>query len=67
MKKNKNNDSKDSDIQPASFSAEEAEERTIQMLNVYADFVEECLAIPLVKGRKTDISIPATVARGTPI
>ncbi len=35
-------------------TAEEAEERTIQMLNVYADFVEECLAIPLVKGRKTD-------------
>ncbi len=35
-------------------TAEEAEERTIQMLNVYADFVEECLAIPLVKGQKTD-------------
>ncbi len=35
-------------------TAEEAEERTIQMLNVYADFCEEVLAIPMVKGRKTD-------------
>ena len=35
-------------------TAEEAEERTIQMLNIYADFCEEVLAIPLVKGRKTD-------------
>ena len=35
-------------------TAEEAEERTIQMLNVYADFCEEFLAIPVVKGRKTD-------------
>lgn len=35
-------------------TAEEAEERTIQMLNVYADFCEEILAIPLVKGQKTD-------------
>ncbi|MBR5046922.1 MAG: proline--tRNA ligase [Eubacterium sp.] len=35
-------------------TGQEAEERTIQMLNVYADFVEECLAIPLVKGQKTD-------------
>ncbi len=33
---------------------EEAEERTIQMLNVYADFCEQVLAIPVVKGRKTD-------------
>lgn len=33
---------------------EEAEERTIQMLNVYADFCEQILAIPVVKGRKTD-------------
>ena len=33
---------------------EEAEERTIQMLNVYADFCENVLAIPVVKGRKTD-------------
>ena len=35
-------------------TAEEAEERTRQMLNVYADFCEEVLAIPLVKGKKTD-------------
>lgn len=35
-------------------TAEEAEERTKLMLKVYADFVEEVLAIPLVKGKKTD-------------
>jgi prolyl-tRNA synthetase len=35
-------------------TAEEAEERTIQMLNLYADFCEDVLAIPMVKGRKTD-------------
>ena len=33
---------------------EEAEERTIQMLNLYAQFAEEVLAIPVIKGRKTD-------------
>ena len=33
---------------------EEAEERTQQMLNVYADFLAEDMAIPTVKGRKTD-------------
>lgn len=33
---------------------EEAEERTIQMLNLYADFCEEMLAIPVIKGKKTD-------------
>ena len=33
---------------------EEAEERTIQMLNLYADFCESVLAIPVIKGRKTD-------------
>ena len=38
----------------AHATAEEAEERTIQMLNVYAKFCEEYLAIPVVKGRKTD-------------
>lgn len=38
----------------AHATAEEAEERTLQMLNVYADFCEEVLAIPVVKGRKTD-------------
>lgn len=34
--------------------ADEAQERTEQMLNVYADFCENVLAIPMVKGRKTD-------------
>lgn len=38
----------------AHATAEEAEERTQQMLNVYADFCEEMLAIPVIKGRKTD-------------
>ena len=38
----------------AHATAEEAEERTIQMLNVYASFCEEVLAIPVIKGRKTD-------------
>ncbi len=38
----------------AHATAEEAEERTIQMLNVYADFCNEVLAIPLLKGKKTD-------------
>lgn len=38
----------------AHATAEEAEERTIQMLNVYADFCNEVLAIPLIKGKKTD-------------
>ena len=33
---------------------EEAEERTIQMLNLYANFCEQVLAIPVIKGRKTD-------------
>ena len=38
----------------AHATAEEAEERTIQMLNVYAKFCEDVLAIPVIKGRKTD-------------
>lgn len=38
----------------AHATAEDAEARTVQMLNVYADFVEEFLAIPVIKGRKTD-------------
>ncbi len=38
----------------AHATAEEAQERTIQMLNVYADFCEEELAIPVIKGQKTD-------------
>ena len=38
----------------AHATAEDAEARTIQMLNVYADFCEKYLAIPMVKGQKTD-------------
>ncbi len=38
----------------AHATREEAEERTIQMLNLYADFCEEVLAIPVIKGRKTE-------------
>ncbi len=38
----------------AHATAEEAEERTKQMLNVYADFCEEVLAIPVIRGQKTD-------------
>ncbi len=35
-------------------TAEEALAETEQMLNVYADFCEQKLAIPVVKGKKTD-------------
>lgn len=38
----------------AHATAEEAIEETRRMLNVYADFCEEELAIPVVKGQKTD-------------
>lgn len=38
----------------AHATAREAEERTIQMLNLYADFCEEVLAIPVVRGQKTE-------------
>ncbi|MBR4725643.1 MAG: proline--tRNA ligase [Lachnospiraceae bacterium] len=38
----------------AHATAEEAQERTEQMLNLYADFCEKYLAIPVIKGRKTD-------------
>lgn len=38
----------------AHATAEEAEERTIQMLNLYADFCEDVLAMPVIRGRKTD-------------
>ncbi len=38
----------------AHATAEDAEERTIQMLNVYADFCENVLAIPVIKGRTTE-------------
>lgn len=35
-------------------TAAEAVEETERMLNVYADFAENCLAIPVIKGKKTD-------------
>jgi prolyl-tRNA synthetase len=38
----------------AHATAEEAEARTEQMLNLYADFCEEILAMPVVRGQKTD-------------
>ncbi len=38
----------------AHATAEEAEEETIKMLNVYAEFCENVLAIPMVKGQKTE-------------
>ena len=38
----------------AHATAEESEERTVQMLNVYADFLEQDMAIPVIKGQKTE-------------
>ena len=38
----------------AHATEEEAQAETIRMLNVYADFCEKYLAIPVIKGRKTD-------------
>ncbi len=35
-------------------TADEAKEETIRMLNCYADFHEQDLAIPVIKGRKTE-------------
>ncbi|MDL2301219.1 proline--tRNA ligase [Lachnospiraceae bacterium OttesenSCG-928-D06] len=37
----------------AHATAEDAEERTIQMLKVYADFCENVMAMPVIKGEKT--------------
>ncbi|MCR5154160.1 MAG: proline--tRNA ligase, partial [Lachnospiraceae bacterium] len=37
----------------AHATAEEAKERTQQMLNLYADFCEQVLAMPVVRGQKT--------------
>ena len=37
----------------AHATAEEAQEETIKMLNVYADFCHDVLAIPVIKGEKT--------------
>ncbi|MBQ4362290.1 MAG: proline--tRNA ligase, partial [Lachnospiraceae bacterium] len=38
----------------AHATAEEAQERTVLMHDVYAKFIEEVLAIPLIRGRKTE-------------
>lgn len=38
----------------AHATADEAQEETIRMLNVYADFCEKVLAIPVIKGQKTE-------------
>ena len=38
----------------AHATASEAQKRTEQMLNLYADFLEDFLAIPVVRGIKTD-------------
>ena len=35
-------------------TAEEAQEETLRMLDVYADFAEESLALPVIKGLKTE-------------
>jgi prolyl-tRNA synthetase len=35
-------------------TAEEAQAETLRMLDVYADFAENFLALPVIKGRKTD-------------
>jgi prolyl-tRNA synthetase len=38
----------------AHATAEEAQEETINILNLYAEFCENVLAIPMIKGQKTD-------------
>ena len=38
----------------AHASAEEAEQATLTMLGVYKEFAENCLAIPVITGRKTE-------------
>ena len=35
-------------------TAEEAKERTIQMLNIYVDIIENVLAMPVLRGQKTE-------------
>jgi prolyl-tRNA synthetase len=37
----------------AHASSAEADEETMRMLDVYADFVENWLAVPVIKGEKT--------------
>ena len=41
----------------AHSSAEEAEEETQRMLEVYKEFAENCLAIPVITGKKTEKEI----------
>ena len=38
----------------AHATAEESEAETIKMLNIYADFLRDTLAIPVIKGEKTE-------------
>lgn len=38
----------------AHATAQEAMDETVQMMNVYAQFAEEFMALPVVKGRKTE-------------
>lgn len=38
----------------AHATAEEAQQETRQMLNLYSDFCEQVLAIPMIKGQKTE-------------
>ena len=38
----------------AHATAKDAKDRTIQMLNLYADFCENVLAMPVIKGQKTE-------------
>jgi len=38
----------------AHISSAEAEKETVQMLNVYADFAEKFMALPVIKGRKSE-------------
>ena len=45
---------------------EEAEEETLKMLDVYRDYVENDLAIPVITGRKTERSLPVRCGR-TPL
>ncbi|MBM3176453.1 MAG: proline--tRNA ligase [Bacteroidetes bacterium] len=38
----------------AHATAKEAEEETVRMLNVYADFAENFMALPVIRGRKSE-------------
>ncbi len=38
-------------------TAEEAMEETRKMLDVYADFAENYMAVPVIKGEKTAVSV----------